>query len=264
VKRAAKWPLYRALLPRFRHLYVGARNLRYLRHYGVPADRLFFAPHFVDNHFFREGAARARERGARRVVREFIGIPEHAFVCVYVGKFLRHKRAEDLVRACGVLAGASRVDPVHAVLIGDGPLRAELETLAGEVPGFVHFLGFKNQSELPGLYAACDALVLPSTARETWGLVVNEAMACGLPAVVSDEVGCSPDLIDPGRSGYTYPMGDVGALADALGAVRSLRARRASDLERALEEKMRTYSIEGATRGLTAMLESLPDSSVSR
>jgi glycosyltransferase involved in cell wall biosynthesis len=254
VKRAAKWPLYRALLPRFRHLYVGARNLRYLRHYGVPADRLFFAPHFVDNRFFREGAARARANGEARAIRRSLGIPERAFVCAYVGKFLPAKRIGDLIRACAVHTEAD--GPLHAVLVGDGPLRAELETMARKVPHRVHVAGFRNQSELPGLYAACDALALPSEA-ETWGLVVNEAMACGLLAVVSDAVGCGPDLIDPGRTGYTYPVGDVGALADALASARTLRAERAPELARALDEKMGTYSMEGATEGLVEALDVL-------
>ncbi|MFV9507875.1 MAG: glycosyltransferase, partial [Oscillochloridaceae bacterium umkhey_bin13] len=65
---------------------------------------------------------------------------------------------------------------------------------------------------------AADLLVLPSDGSETWGLVVNEAMACGLPALVSDQVGCAPDLILPGQTGATFPHGDVHALAALLGA----------------------------------------------
>jgi glycosyltransferase involved in cell wall biosynthesis len=80
-------------------------------------------------------------------------------------------------------------------------------------------LGFRNQSELPAIYAAADVLVLPSDRQETWGLVINEAMAAGLPVIASDAVGCVPDLITPGVTGDRFPTGDVDALAAALRAL---------------------------------------------
>ncbi len=83
----------------------------------------------------------------------------------------------------------------------------------------LHVAGFQNQTELPAWYAAADVLVLPSDGGETWGLVVNEALACGTPAVVSDAVGCAPDLAldrDPGRTGAVFAVGDPAALADAV------------------------------------------------
>ena len=80
-------------------------------------------------------------------------------------------------------------------------------------------LGFRNQSELPAIYAAADVLVLPSDRQETWGLVINEAMAAGLPVIASDAVGCVPDLITPGERGDRFPPGDIDALAAALRAL---------------------------------------------
>src|SRR5205823_1157153 len=101
-------------------------------------------------------------------------------------------------------------------VLGDGPERPELEALAGEVaPRQVFWHGFINQSQMPSLLAAADAFVLPSE-DEPWGLAVNEAMACGLPAVCSDRVGCVPDLVRDGVTGFCYPVGDVMALADRL------------------------------------------------
>ena len=82
-------------------------------------------------------------------------------------------------------------------------------------------MGFVNQSELPAVYASADLLVLPSDSQETWGLVVNEAMACGIPAVVSDVVGCGPDLVEAGRTGETFAFGDTAALAAAIRSVLS-------------------------------------------
>jgi glycosyltransferase involved in cell wall biosynthesis len=100
---------------------------------------------------------------------------------------------------------------------------------------------------MPSLYAAADLLVLPSDHQETWGLVVNEAMACGVPAVVSDAVGCGPDLIDRGRTGAVFPLGNTTALAEAIRATLALES---SSVRRHLSEKMADYSPAAAARGI--------------
>jgi glycosyltransferase involved in cell wall biosynthesis len=92
----------------------------------------------------------------------------------------------------------------------------------GEAPGRVRWHGFVNQSQIPALLGAADVFVMPSQ-DEPWGLAVNEAMACGLPAVCSDGVGCAADLVRPGETGYLHRVGDVAALADHL---RRLQADR--------------------------------------
>ena len=98
-------------------------------------------------------------------------------------------------------------------MVGDGPLRASMEQIVAGAGSPIRFAGFLNQTEMPRAYAASDALVLPSDGGETWGLVVNEAMASGLPAVVSDQVGCGPDLVLPAKTGETFPCGAVSELA---------------------------------------------------
>jgi glycosyltransferase involved in cell wall biosynthesis len=110
-------------------------------------------------------------------------------------------------------------------------------------------MGFVNQSELPAVYASADVLVLPSDGQETWGLVVNEAMACGIPAIVSDAVGCGPDLIEPGLTGATFPLGDVAALASAIERVLSFDAERT---RRHLAAKMALYT---PARAATAIVD---------
>ena len=113
----------------------------------------------------------------------------------------------------------------------------------------VTFTGFLNQTEIPAAYAAADCLVLPSDHRETWGLVVNEAMACGLPAIVSDQVGCGPDLIEPGQTGAIFPSGNWEALAQTLVdlAADPDALRRQGENAHA---KVAAYSVEAATRGM--------------
>jgi len=113
------------------------------------------------------------------------------------------------------------------------------------------FSGFLNQSELGRAYALADCLVLPSDYGETWGLVVNEAMATGLPCVVSDAVGCGPDLIVAGRTGYTYPLGNVPEFSSALDALRS-QSLGGHSFSADCRKHIADYSFEKATEGLLA------------
>lgn len=254
-KTCVKTPAYRWFLPRLNaHLYTGVRNRVYLEHYGVPHERLFFAPHFVDNEFFRARAEAAVDTARHVAVRKELGIPQEAFVVLFVGKLVAKKRPSDFVQAClRILASAQEVD-LHAILVGDGPLRGELEAESRAADGRIHFAGFRNQSEVPVWYRAADVLVLPSDGRETWGLVVNEAMACGIPVIVSDAAGCAPDLIEDDRNGKIYPMGDVEALVRAILRLRVLCKSRLNAVQSAVTERIRHYSIDKATAGLETAL----------
>ncbi len=255
---AVKYLPYRYGLPRLgAHLYVGKRNKDYLQHYGVPKDRLFFVPHFVDNAYFARCAQEAEAAGTSQQIRSELGIPHDAFVFVFVGKLLPKKRPVDFVQACFKILSQPEGSSVHALIVGDGPLRGALESMARPYARRIHFAGFRNQSRLPAFYKASNALVLPSDGRETWGLVVNEAAACGLPAIVSDVVGCASDLIDEGRTGHTYPVGDVGALARHMLALKALCVGKPTAVRQALAEKVACYSIEKATKGLEGALEAV-------
>lgn len=249
VTRSIKGVVFPHLLKRFDAcLYVGQRNREYLEHYGVPPSRLFFSPHCVDNDAFgkasaasHDEAAEGRRGGRRRVL--------------FVGRLVESKRPMDLVQAVARLVAQRQ--PVELVIAGAGDLQAQIEEVARADRVDVEFLGFVNQSRLPAVYAAADVLVLPSMAVETWGLVVNEAMACGIPAVVSDAVGCGPDLIEPGVTGAVAPLGDVDALADAIASV--LAFGRAATV-RALEERMALYSPARAADGILEAADVLADS----
>ena len=238
LKRAVKYMLYRFLLPRFdAHLYVGRRNLEYLKHYGVSDARLFFSPHFVDNEWWA-GRAKAAEE-----IKMKIKIKKDDTVFLFAGKFIPKKRVMDLLEA------AAGVPEARLVLVGDGPLRGELEARAekAELKGRVEFSGFKNQKELPAYLAAADCLVLPSDGTETWGLIVNEAMACGKPAILSEACGCAPDLIVQGETGYSFPLGDTRALA---GRLREFVKHKNQDWATKVRAKIGQYTMEKATEGL--------------
>lgn len=227
-------------------LYVGQRNREYLEHYGVPADRLFFSPHCVDNDAFRRASDEARaveEQGSAAGSRRRV---------LFVGRLVDSKRPMDVVQAAARLVADGR--PVDLVIAGAGELQGRMEEAARAGGVDARFLGFVNQSKLPAVYASSDAVVLPSIAIETWGLVVNEAMACGVPAVVSDAVGCGPDMIQPGVTGAVSPLGDIPALATAIDSVLALDP---ATVRRALAERMEIYSPARAADGVLEAADAL-------
>jgi glycosyltransferase involved in cell wall biosynthesis len=168
--------------------------------------------YFVDNERF---ASQAGAPGVREAARRRWKIDENKTAFLYSGKFIPKKHPLELLEAFR-LALENSARESHLLMVGDGELRARCEAFVTDHRLPVAFAGFLNQTEIPSAYAAADCLVLPSDDGETWGLVVNEAMACGLPAIVSDQVGCGPDLVEPGRTGAMFPFGNWEALATAL------------------------------------------------
>jgi glycosyltransferase involved in cell wall biosynthesis len=210
--RIAKAAVYPRFVSRFDGcLAVGKWSKEYFLRYGAKPERVFLVPHAVNNIFFSCAAERARPM--RSELRKKWGLDNEAIVFAFSGKFIEKKRPMDFVWA--VHLAAKRCSRLQGLMIGDGPLRASCEEYVLNHGAPVSFAGFLNQSQIPAAYGLCDALVLPSGA-ETWGLVVNEAMACGLPAIVSDQVGCGPDLIVPGKTGSVFPLGNVESLASQM------------------------------------------------
>jgi len=244
-KRAAKWPFYRSFIPQLDAcLAVGKWSRDYFLHFGAKRDRVFIVPHAIDAGYFRREHARWFMQ--RDELRCQWGIDPNRTVFLFAGKFIEKKRPMDFVRA---VHRASRDDGrVAGLMVGDGPLRAACEEFAKASKAQTSFAGFLNQSEITKAYVAADVLILPSDGGETWGLVVNEAMACGLPAIVSDQVGCGPDLIDPGLTGDLFPVGNIKRLAAAMSAwADPARCRAASEVVRG---KIKAYSIERAADGV--------------
>jgi glycosyltransferase involved in cell wall biosynthesis len=242
----AKRVLYPAVLRRFdAHLYVGQRNREYLEHFGVRSEKLFFSPHCVDNARFAAAAGVARPAAVREAFKAF----GDRKVVLFVGKLIPIKRPEDLVQAAHLLKQRGR--EVALAFAGDGPLRPGLEALCARLAVPATFLGFRNQSELPGIYASADLLALPSRS-ESWGLVVNEALAAGTRVVASVAVGCAPDLLQDPRVGRTYAVGDAAALAAEVGA---LLAKPPDPI--AISETVERYSVSAAADGVIQAMDAL-------
>jgi len=240
-------------------LAVGEANREYFRRSGIPDRRVAFVPHCVDNERFR--AARQQSEVAAVAWKKDLGIPDEAIVFLFAGKFEEKKRPLDLLRAFQE-ARASRPmakKPMVLLFVGSGAQEAQLRAVAGDAIGCtVFFAPFQNQSQMPMVYAAGDILVLPSFGRsETWGLAVNEAMNLGKPAIVSSHVGCGPDLIVEGETGWTFEAGNPSALRDCLCEAVSASAEFSRMGEAALR-KVNEYSFAVAGDCLVKALERLP------
>lgn len=222
-------------------LAIGSSNRDYWMRHGVPAARIFHAPYAVRNEHF----GRPRPAEQREALVERIGLTGRSIV-LYVGRLVPCKALETLLGAYA--AARTRRADLALVLVGEGPLRRELGALVERrgIPDVV-FSGAVDQGQLPLYYQSAAVLVLPSLV-EPWGLVVNEAMAAGLPVIVSDQVGCHTDLVRPGRNGHVFPAGDEPALAAAILDVLADEAGRAR-MGRASAELIRPWSFEAAATG---------------
>jgi glycosyltransferase involved in cell wall biosynthesis len=199
------------------YLSVGRIAAEYLRAFGIPPSRIHHSPHCVDNAWFNARAEALRP--TRAALREEVGAAADDFVVLFAGKFVARKQPLEAVRA------AAGLGPRAVLLMaGDGPLADAARAEAARLGVRLHWKGFLNQSALPAAFAAADALIVPST-WESWGLIVNEALASGVPCVTTDGVAAAADLIADGESGYTVPAGDVRAMTARLADLRAARDR---------------------------------------
>ena len=199
----------------------GQRHVEYLIELGMPRDRIFTGYDVVDNTFFHQKAEEIRSQTSE--VRKKYELPENYFLAS--ARFIEKKNLPRLIRAYAEYRSAfakamadrevGRDAPWDLVLLGDGPLRETLNTQLStlNLHSHVHLPGFKQYDELPVYYAFANAFVHPST-TEQWGLVVNEAIASGLPVIVSEHCGCVPELVQ--GNGFIFNPMDEDQLASLL------------------------------------------------
>ncbi len=222
----------------------GKSAVEYLKRYDVPQEMIFTAPNAVDTQFFAQGAQAIRANAAAH--RQTLRLPARFFL--FAGRLVLEKGTFDLLDAYEALAPSVR-NEIGLVFVGDGTARSVLKQRAAFInPGSIQFAGFAQRESLPAYYALADALVFP-THTDPWGLVVNEAMACGLPVISSDAAGCVSDLVENGWNGRVVSAGDVGQLSSAMDEVardaelRSLMGQRS-------KERIQQYSPEAWAAGM--------------
>jgi glycosyltransferase involved in cell wall biosynthesis len=183
--------------------YVGTNSKTYFEKYGLKEEQLVFAPHAIDNNRF---AASNKEQV--ELLRQQLGIKPNELILLFAGKLDEKKSPFLLLDAFTKL----KKNNAHLLFVGNGPLENELILKVGYNAN-VHFMGFQNQSQMPVLYHACDLFCLPSKGPgESWGLAINEAMACGKAILVSDKVGAAADLVKIGKNGAIFKAGSLNDL----------------------------------------------------
>lgn len=252
LKQAIKEPVYRWFIPRLDGcLAVGERSRQYYMHYGARPDRVFLVPHVIDTGWFE---ARLKELAPKRAeLRARWHLPEQSVIWLFAGKFIEIKRPMDFVHA--IDAAARRGARVHGFMVGDGPLRPVCEMFVRNHCTPIRFSGFLNQSEIIAAYVVSDAVVVPSE-TETWGMVVTEAMTCGLPCFVSDQVGCGPDLVLPGHTGDVFAVGDTDACSRIV-IRNSADPYRTRELGYHARSRVRDYSVDCAVNGVLDALSAV-------
>jgi glycosyltransferase involved in cell wall biosynthesis len=240
----------RAMLSRYSgYLAVGSRAREYMLANGVAASRIFASPHAVDNAFFAAQAEPYLCPSGRAAARGELGIDADDFVVLFVGRLNSRKRVGDALEAVARLGSRATL-----IVAGNGAALEERQADARRRGARAVWAGFVNQRDLGKLYAAADCLVLPS-GRESWGLVANEALATGLPVVVSRSSGCAADLVVAGETGETFRAGDVADLTSALARVRERGGR--LTMASACRAHIARSSYAAASVGLVAAAESL-------
>lgn len=188
--------------------FVGKNNKAYFEKFGLKNNQLTFAPHAIDNARFAENRS-AEAAGLRKR----LGIGTAEMLILFAGKLETVKNPGLLLEAFEILNQHN----THLLFVGNGPLEKELKAKKSvlKTASRIHFLDFQNQSSMPFIYQSCDLFCLPSNS-ETWGLAVNEAMACEKAVLTSDKVGCAADLVLEGKNGYIFQAGNTEDLVQKL------------------------------------------------
>lgn len=247
--RRRGYPLVEFMKTRFLKLCTafvvpGRSSLNYLTDLGIAEQRIFTAPNAVDTALFSKAAEAAR--GDESQARARHRLPSRYFL--YVGRLVKDKGVFELLDAYAQLDAGLRCN-VSLLLVGSGANQRELEERAKRIaPGTVQFLGFVHREELPEIYALAEGLIFP-THSDPWGLVVNEAMACGLPIIVTSVAGCALDLVEDGWNGYVVPPRDGSRLANAMANLLGDAGRR-EEMGRRSRERIEAFSPVAWARGM--------------
>lgn len=209
-----KEALKRRILTRISTALVGGQLQRdYLIKLGIASDRILLGYDVVDNVHFEKGAAQSRQNSLQ--LRQQLELPKNFFLAS--ARFIKVKNLPRLLDAYAQYRIQAGNNAWSLVLLGDGPLKSQLchQIKQLNLTSWVHLPGFKQYDELPHYYGLANCFILASTS-DTWGLVINEAMAAGLPVLVSNRCGCVPDLVQHGHNGYTFDPYNPNQLAELM------------------------------------------------
>jgi 1,2-diacylglycerol 3-alpha-glucosyltransferase len=192
---------------------AGRMSCDYLIALGMPPERTAIGCDIVDNEHFFRGAREAREAGS--ALRKRLELPDRYYLVV--NRLIPEKNVQAILNAYAAYCRKGAPGNWKLVIVGEGPLRMELNNLVRtlDIGSRVLFVSAKEYHAMPQYYALASALILAST-TEPWGLVVNEAMACGIPVIVSDRCGCAADLVRDGVNGFIFSPSDPDRLTEIM------------------------------------------------
>ena len=226
----------------------GSPHRGYAIRLGMTPGRVFVGYDAVDNDYFMHASRRAGNT-ADDCTLPGLGEPGDFFLAS--ARFVERKNLEGLLMAYKVYRQIHKAPPWRLVVLGDGNRRQAMENLIrGERIEGVTLAGFRQIDDLPAYYGRASAFVHPAH-REQWGLVVNEAMACGLPVIVSEKVGCAHDLVEEGVNGWTFDPTSIEGMAHGLGRMRDLSAEGRANMGRRSREIIAGWSPERFAEGLS-------------
>ena len=217
--KVRSWFFKNILFPSANYIfYIGQQNKQFYLNYGVSADKLIFSPHSVDNERFQLEYKNFSPQ--KTALRKNLNLPLDKKIILFSGKYIQKKRPLDLLEAFNK---CQQKEKAFLVFMGDGNLRPEMEAfIEKNNMQNVELTGFVNQSKVPQYYAASDVFVMCSQEGETWGLSTNEAMNFKLPVILSDMIGSAYDLVEDGKNGWRFKMGDTYELAEKLDLLLAL------------------------------------------
>jgi 1,2-diacylglycerol 3-alpha-glucosyltransferase len=243
----------RRVVPLFGAALVGGTAHRaYTRSLGLPDEAIFEGYDAVDNAYFAEGAAHAH--GSAAALHAAHRLPRRFFLAS--SRFVEKKNLIRLLNAYALYRRGTGGASWSLVLLGDGELRPMIEhnICRLELGEHVFLPGFKQHNELPTYYGLASAFIHPSTS-EQWGLVVNEAMASGLPVLVSERCGCAPDLVRNGVNGYGFDPYDIGRLSELMAQIASLTDEPRLAMGRASQRIISAWGLDRFVDGLMKAIE---------
>lgn len=228
--------------------YVGKENKRYFEAHSLKPKQLIFAPHAIDNERFQ-----TITEAEAQLVSEWkinLGIDSDEMVYLFCGKLESKKMPDFLVKSFLKLQNKK----IHLIIAGDGVMKEELILLAKKKSN-IHFIGFQNQTLMPLVYRLCDVFILPSKGPgETWGLAINEAMACGKPVIASTACGATSDLIEQGINGWSIEADNEEGMLSVLEKAIHLGKEQLNQLGKNAFLKIANYSYSNFLSAINLVL----------
>lgn len=245
--KVRSWFFKNILFPSANYIfYIGQQNKQFYLNYGVNPTKLIFSPYSVDNKRFQEEYKKLAPK--KNELRKELNLPLDKKIILFSGKYIQKKRPLDLLEAFNK---CQRKEDAFLVFMGDGNLRPDMEMFVKKNNlQNVQLTGFVNQSKVSHYYAAADVFVMCSQEGETWGLSTNEAMNFKLPVILSDMIGSAYDLVEEGKNGWRFKMGDTDGLAEKINLFMGLSEKELKRMGERSGELINGYSYTQIIEGL--------------